>query len=123
MLDRSREAEVSAQRTLKAFNITMELAGSPGYLALPPTVLGELEAVTPSPVFSMMAVIPPGIDVPFDGATITGSHELQWVSRDSSKPGIVCMRKRNPARGLPFCYRRGWLVGASMLCVGPRLII
>lgn len=65
-------------------------AGSPGYLGGMElgSAFAELQGVAPSPVFAMMATLSaPLLQVPFDAATVVGDKELQWICRDTSKPG------------------------------------
>lgn len=41
-----------------------------------------------SPVMTLMVAFPQCLaPVPFDGAVVTNSPVLEWVARDSSKPG------------------------------------
>eukprot|EP00884_Botryococcus_braunii_P007656 jgi/Botrbrau1/16892/Bobra.150_2s0105.1 len=64
--------------------------GSPGYLGLQNQGIyfPELQSVENVPLFSMMAAVPsPLLQVPFDAAAVEGNAALQWISRDSSKPG------------------------------------
>lgn len=67
-------------------------AGSPGVLDLGEAgaspVIQQLRTVTGSPVFSLMVCLEKGtVDAPFDGASVAGCDVIQWVARDSSKPG------------------------------------
>ncbi len=67
-------------------------AGSPGSLQLDGAeaspIVQQMSTVTASPVFSLMVCLHSrAVNAPFDGATVTGSYGIQWIARDSSKPG------------------------------------
>jgi predicted NAD/FAD-dependent oxidoreductase len=52
------------------------------------STFAELQSVLPSPVFALMATLPaPLPQIPFDAATLAGDKDLQWICRDTSKPG------------------------------------
>jgi predicted NAD/FAD-dependent oxidoreductase len=51
-------------------------------------ILQLMRDVRPSPLMTLMVAFPRSLDpIPWDGAVVTNSPVLQWVSRDSSKPG------------------------------------
>jgi hypothetical protein len=52
-------------------------------------VLQRLRSIAKSPVFSLMLALRSDdvAAMPFDAASVSGSAAIQWVSRDSSKPG------------------------------------
>lgn len=67
--------------------------GSPGYLGIaekghPGAVLAaRMEGLQGTPLFALMVALPRAlVEVPFDGASVQ-SADVQWISRDSSKPG------------------------------------
>ena len=67
-------------------------AGSPGSLQLDgleaSPMVQQMGTVTASPVFSLMVCLDSrAVNAPFDGATVTKSDGIRWISRDSSKPG------------------------------------
>ncbi|EIE18846.1 hypothetical protein COCSUDRAFT_45008 [Coccomyxa subellipsoidea C-169] len=67
-------------------------SSSPGSLQLggaeASPMVQQMGTVTASPVFSLMVCLDSrAVNAPFDGATVTGSDGIQWVARDSSKPG------------------------------------
>lgn len=67
-------------------------AGSPGSLhlgeAAASPMVQQMATVTASPVFSLMVCLNKGaVDPPFDGAAVSGCDGIQWIARDSSKPG------------------------------------
>ncbi|BDA48954.1 Renalase [Coccomyxa sp. Obi] len=66
--------------------------GSPGVLDLGEAgaspVIQQLRTVTGSPVFSLMVCLErSAVNAPFDGSSVAGCDVIQWVARDSSKPG------------------------------------
>ena len=69
-------------------------AGSHGYVdmqAHSSCVLAErVRAVKRSPRYSLMLALKDGaIQAPFDGVTVRNSSIIEWISRDTSKPGML----------------------------------
>jgi predicted NAD/FAD-dependent oxidoreductase len=67
-------------------------AGSPGSLhlgeAAASRMVQQMGTVTASPVFSLMVCLNKGaVGPPFDSAAVSGCDSIQWIARDSSKPG------------------------------------
>ena len=53
------------------------------------TLYQQLSTIKGSPRFSLMLALPEGaMKAPFDGASITHSDSIEWIARDSSKPGM-----------------------------------
>ena len=52
------------------------------------SIMHQLCNMKGSPRFSLMlAVSGDAIKAPFDGASITNSNTIEWIARDTSKPG------------------------------------
>ena len=69
-------------------------AGSHGYVdmqAHSSCALAEhVRAVKRSPRYSLMLALKEGaIQAPFDGVTVRNSSIVEWISRDTSKPGML----------------------------------
>ena len=69
-------------------------AGSHGYVDLQAHSSCELaervRAVKRSPRYSLMlALKKEAIRAPFDGVTVRSSSIIEWISRDTSKPGML----------------------------------
>ncbi|CAL5226136.1 g8955 [Coccomyxa viridis] len=65
---------------------------SPGYVEMQShnssTIMQQLFNMQGSPRFSLMLALSEGvIRAPFDGASIDNSCTIEWIARDSSKPG------------------------------------
>ena len=71
-------------------------AESPGYVDMQghnsSSIIQQLCDIRGSPRFSLMLALSQGaIKAPFDGASITNSSSIEWIARDSSKPGkLLC---------------------------------
>ena len=69
-------------------------AGSHGYVDMQAhnsSALAErIRAVKRSPRYSLMLALREGaIRAPFDGVTVRNSSIVEWISRDTSKPGML----------------------------------
>ncbi len=52
------------------------------------TIMQQLCNIKSSPRFSLMLALSEGvIQAPFDGASIENSCTIEWIARDTSKPG------------------------------------
>lgn len=68
------------------------IAESPGYVDLCSNracgLSQQLRSIKGSPRFSLMVALQEGtITAPFHGASVSHSDTIEWVARDSSKPG------------------------------------
>ena len=86
-------------------------AGTPGTVE----VEGASEAVTSmlqlmrdaraSPLMTLMVAFPRRLaSVPFDGAVVTNSPVLEWVARDSSKPGDAAVEDSDDRPSCWACF-------------------
>ena len=71
----------------------MMCAGSHGYVDLKEhnscDLSQRVQAVKRSPRYSLMVAVRKGaIQAPFDGATVSNNEVIEWISNDSSKPGL-----------------------------------
>ena len=69
-------------------------AGSHGYVDMQAhnscALAERVRAVKRSPRYSLMLALKQGaIRAPFDGVTVRNSSIIEWISRDTSKPGML----------------------------------
>ena len=69
-------------------------AGSHGYVDMQAHsscgLAERVRAVKRSPRYSLMLALKEGaIQAPFDGVTVPNSSIIEWISRDTSKPGML----------------------------------
>ena len=64
----------------------------------------QLSDIKGSPRFSLMLALSEGaIRAPFDGATVNNSCTIEWIARDTSKPGkLLCISATCVDK--PKCY-------------------
>ena len=72
--------------------LIVAIAESPGYVDLGSnnacSLNQQLRSIKGSPRFSLMVALRQGtITAPFHGASVSHSDTIEWVARDSSKPG------------------------------------
>ena len=54
----------------------------------------RVRAVKRSPRYSLMLALKEGaIQAPFDGVTVRNSSIIEWISRDTSKPGMLACHR------------------------------
>ncbi len=110
--------DVARSLMLSHANAAARCAGSPGTVE----VEGASEAVTSmlqlmrdaraSPLMTLMVAFPQRLAaVPFDGAAVTNSPVLEWVARDSSKPGAAVVHDSEDPHApepmyMPACRNR-----------------
>ena len=86
-------------------------AESPGYVDMQgqnsSSIVQQLRNVRGSPRFSLMLALSQGaIKAPFDGASIINSSLIEWLARDSSKPGKL-LYTRSSCMHLLKCHLSG----------------
>ena len=71
------------------------LIGSPGYVEIveQPPALADLRQVMcdakAAPLMSFMVAFPQALqEIPFDAVAVVNSRKIQWLARNSSKPGL-----------------------------------